>query len=327
MLSRLCLYYRLEPERDRWVPGDRFVRPFIRRIVRGKPRPGGLDKVFINLCLGLDKLGISYVVNQPFSRVGREDLVGVLGRGRQVLNGYDRSNPIVAGIGMMTHPIEWPTFCSDYPVVKYLQHCKWANDIFIPYFGQRCAIWPVGIDTESWKPRPADYKTTDFLIYDKVRWNHDQYETSLIQPIRLELDRRGLSFAEIRYGFYKQEEFRRLLERCRAMIFLCEHETQGLAYQECLSSGVPILAWDQGWWLDPNRFGWNQAETPATSVPYFDERCGIRFANISEFPDRLNKFWEAFLAGNLHPRDYILENLTLEKCAQDFIRIAEECSK
>lgn len=326
-MNRLCLYYRLEPEKNRWIPGDRFMRPLIRRIVRGKPRPGGLDKVFINLCLGLDKLGASYAVNPPFKKIRHEDLVGVLGRGRQVLNGYDRPNPIVAGIGMMTHPSEWPTLCTDYPVVKYLQHCGWANDIFVPYFSGRCGIWPVGIDTDAWKPQATEHKTTDFLIYDKVRWNHDQYETSLIQPIRSELNRRGFSFTEIRYGFYKEEEFRASLESCRAMIFLCEHETQGLAYQECLSSGVPILAWDQGWWLDPNRFGWGQANTPATSVPYFDERCGARFTDIAEFPDRLSEFWEGFLAGTLRPRDYILENLTLEKCAQDFLNIAERCSK
>jgi len=325
-VNRICLYFRPLPEQDRWLPGDRFVRPIIRRIVRGKPRPGGIEKVFINLCLGLDRLGIAYEVNLPFRLLGKEDRVGVLGQGRHVLGGYDRPNPIVAGIGVMNHPSEWPSLCQDHPVVKYLQHCKWSNDMFIPYYGERCGIWPVGIDTEAWKPQATDSKTTDFLIYDKVHWNHDQYETSLLQPIRLELNRRGLSFAEIRYGFYKEEEFRNLLTHCRAMIFLCEHETQGLAYQECLSSGVPILAWDQGWWLDPERFKWGQAETPATSVPYFDERCGMTFANISQFSDRLDEFWGALLAGTFRPRDYILENLTLEKCALEFQRIAEQFS-
>jgi glycosyltransferase involved in cell wall biosynthesis len=30
------------------------------------------------------------------------------------------------------------------------------------------------------------------------------------------------------------------------MVFLCEHETQGFAYQQALSCGVPIIAWDRG---------------------------------------------------------------------------------
>src|SRR5689334_12938444 len=121
-MNRICLYYRREPERNRWVPGDRFVRPLVRRIIRGRPRPGGIDKVFINLCLGLDRLGQHYEVNLPFEQLRDDDRVGVLGVGRYSLVGYDRPNPIVAGIGLMTHPSEWPSLLADYPVAFYLQH-------------------------------------------------------------------------------------------------------------------------------------------------------------------------------------------------------------
>ena len=39
------------------------------------------------------------------------------------------------------------------------------------------------------------------------------------------------------------------------MIFLCEHETQGIAYQQALSRNVPILAWDRGGdWQDPTYY-------------------------------------------------------------------------
>src|SRR5918912_1503345 len=166
-MSRLCLYYVPEPARDRWVPGDRYVRPLVRRVVRGAQRPGGLDKVFINLCLGLDKLNIEYKVNLPFKQLRRDDRVGVLGLGRTCLNGYHQSNSIVAGVGLMTHPSEWPTLCEDYPVVKYLQHSAWANNVYKPYFGSRCGIWPVGINTEEWLPAEPSGKSIDFLIYDK----------------------------------------------------------------------------------------------------------------------------------------------------------------
>jgi hypothetical protein len=103
-MSRICLYYRTPPETDRWVPGDHWVRPLARRIIRGKPRPSGIEKVFHNLCLGLDRLGVEYFVNLPFKELKSDDRVGVLGRGRYSLQGYDRPNPIVAGIALMTHP-------------------------------------------------------------------------------------------------------------------------------------------------------------------------------------------------------------------------------
>ena len=142
-MNRLCLYYRPEPERDRWVPGDRFVRPIVRRLLRGQPRPGGLDKVFINLRLGLDRLGLPYIVNLPFRQLHPTDRVAVLGCGRHCLDGYRQPNPIVAGIGLMTHPSEWPTLCTDYPVVRYLQHSAWCDAVYRPYFSEHCAIWPV----------------------------------------------------------------------------------------------------------------------------------------------------------------------------------------
>ncbi len=332
-MSRICLYFKYEPLQDRWLRGDHFVRPFIRRIIRGKPRyVSGVDRVFVNLCAGLDQLGIKYTVNLPFSKLKSDDWVGVVGRGPHVLKGYRAPNPIVAGVALMTHPSEWPTLCGEYPVVKYLQHSEWANNLYKPYFGERCAIWPVGIDTEKWKPytygdRTTNYRTADFLIYDKVRWEHDRYEAELIQPIRDELTKLGLIFREIRYGFYMEEDFRQTLQQCKAMIFLCEHESQGLAYQECLSSGVPILAWDQGWCLDPNRFRWGQPEIPATSVPYFDERCGLRFQEAPQFPGKLDEFWSRLQAGAFRPRDFVLENLTLEKCAQQYVALLRQASQ
>ncbi len=322
-MGRLCLYYIREPETDRWLPGDRFVRPLIRRIVRGKPRPGGLDKVFINLCLGLDRLGVPYEVNLPFRKLRPDDKVAILGRGRHCLDGYRQPNVIVAGIGLMTDPSEWPTLCTDFPVVRYLQHSQWCDDVYRPYFGDRCAIWPVGIDTDTWRPDPGIAKDLDFLIYDKVRWDREKLVPGLIDPIKAALSARGLTSSEIRYGFYDPEDFRRTLLRSRAMIFLCEHESQGIAAQECLAAGVPLLAWDPGFVSDPERFKWGRPVIPTTSVPYFDDRCGRRFKDLAGFETQLPVFLDALQAGRLAPREYIFENLTLEKSARQFLDIVD----
>ena len=320
-MSRICLYYRKPPSRDRWLSGDRFIRPWARRIWRGH-RVGGLDKVFANLLLGLDRLGVPYLVNPPFQSLHPEDRVGILGLGRYALEGYDRSIPIVAGIGLMTHPSEWPDLCERYPVVRYLQHSSWANDVYKPYYGNKCAIWPVGIDTDSWTSANSCNKEFDFLIYDKIRWQREELVPHLLEPIRAELRRRKLRFMEIRYGHYSERQYRQALRRSRCMLFLCEHESQGLACQECLASGVPVLAWDQGCCLDPNRFAWGEPEIPATSIPYFDERCGLQFRNIDEFAERLTEFLDRGVS--LAPRDYILDNLTLEKCSRRYLQILDD---
>jgi hypothetical protein len=320
MMSKICLYFRNAPEKDRWLPGDRYFRPLARRIVRGRPRMGGVDKVFHNLCLGLDRLGIPYVVNLPFRELQAGDWVGVLGRDRYSLEGYDRENPIVAGIGLMNHPSEWPTLCEDFPVVRYLQHSEWANNIYKSYFKDKCQTWPVGIDTALWVPSNKN-KQIDFLIYNKILWDKDRNTDVLLNPLRAELISRGLSFIELNYGCYDERQYKEALQSCRYMLFLCEHESQGIAYLECLSVGVPILAWDQGWCLDPNRFAWGQPHIPASSVPFFDRRCGLTFRNIDEFPDKLTELLDLGRSGTFAPRDYVTEGLTLEKCSSHFLRI------
>jgi glycosyltransferase involved in cell wall biosynthesis len=323
-MSRICLYDRAPPERDRWVPGDRFLRPWVRRLVRGKPRRSGLDKVFANLCLGLDRLGVPYFLNLPFHTLAPDDRVGVLGRGRYALEGYNGKCPIVAGIGLMTHPREWPTLCEDYPVAFYLQHSEWATEVYRPYFKEKCRVWPVGIDTRAWRPSDRTAKRWDFLIHDKIRWNRDDLGSRLLNPIRRALGCRGLTFIELRYGCYDEARYREALASSRAMIFLCEHESQGLACQECLASGVPVLAWDQGFCLDPYFRICGAAAPPATSVPYFDARCGLRFRDIREFESTLTQFLDLQASGAFAPRDYIAEHLTLEKCARQFLEILEE---
>ena len=113
------------------------------------------------------------------------------------------------------------------------------------------------------------------LIYDKVRWEHERYEAGLIAPIRAALRHAGRSVEEIRYGYYEEDDFRAALSRARTMIFLCEHESQGIAYQQALSCGVPILAWDRGGpWQDPSYYPEGVVYGPVTSVPYWDARCG-----------------------------------------------------
>ncbi len=316
------LIYKTKPETDRWIPGDRWVRPLVRRLVRGPRVPSGIDKVFLNLAAGLREIDEDFQVNTPWKKIRPEDLIGVIGRDRDCLAGYNLPNPIVAGVALMTHPTEWPTLCQDYPVATYVQHCEWALALYRPYFGaDHCAVWPVGIETDAWQPVPVSAKTTDFLLYNKVRWEHARYEKDLLGPIRDRLRAQGLTFEEIRYGHYKPEQYAAALARCRALLFVCEHESQGIAYQEAMSANVPVLAWDPGEWLDPERFKWSTPHVPATSVPYFDARCGERFCDAATFPAALGLFLERLRMGVYAPREYILENLTLALSARRYLAL------
>lgn len=319
--SVLNLFYE-EPDTDRWLPFDRYPRRLIRRSVRSKRQPGGPERVFLNLRSGLEKLGVPYRVNDyKAARKQSSELAGVIGK-PHVLDDKEWRNPIVFGSATFSHPVEQPNFLRRHRTIrKILVPGEWMRRMWEPYYGDRVEAWPVGIDTSRWSPS-FETKRFDFLIYDKIRWKHEQFEADLIGPICAALTKRNLPFARLRYGTYREEAYEALLRECRSMIFLCEHETQGIAYQQALSAGVPILAWDRGgFWQDPAFYPDKVRFGPVSSVPYWDNCCGLKFANIGEFHNRLDEFLVGLECERFAPRDYILENLTLENCAQNYLNI------
>jgi hypothetical protein len=281
-------------------------------------------RVFLNLRAGLDKIGISYRVNDyRYIQKHPKEVACIIGK-PQVLDKIKWKNPILFGASVFSHPCDDPELLNHLPISKILVPGEWMRKMWEAYYGDTVLAWPVGIDTAQWAPAPID-KDIDILLYDKVRWQHGRYENEFIAPIKSCLEQRGLKIAVIRYGFYQEQEFHYLLGRSKAMIFLCEHETQGIAYQQALSCGVPILAWDRsGFWQDPSYFPQKVKFAPVSSVPYWDERCGVKFKDISEFPTRLEEFLDKLNCNKFAPRDYILENLTLEICARRYVKILEE---
>ena len=315
----LNLFYE-EPEGDRWLPFDRFPRRIVRRVLRGKPEIGGQQRVSLNLRAGLDRLGVRYRFNDyDHARRNPKELACIIGKA-QVLDKMEWKNPILFGAAVFSHPLDDPHLFERLPVRKILLPGAWMKEMWQPYWDEAVAVWPVGIDTDRWQPREPAAKPFDVLLYDKVRWDHERYESSLIEPIRGRLRQAGRSFREIRYGAYREVEFEAALAECRTMVFLCEHETQGIAYQQALAAGVPILAWDRGgYWQDPAYFPDKVKFQPVTSVPYWDERCGRTFAAIGEFDDAWDRFWDEARSGRFSSRSYILENLTLEQCARQYM--------
>ncbi|AOS45740.1 hypothetical protein Verru16b_02827 [Lacunisphaera limnophila] len=161
------------------------------------------------------------------------------------------------------------------------------------------------------------------LLYDKIHWEREHYEPTLLTPILTALQQAGCRVHHLRYGQYQEEDYRALLQRVGAMVFLCEHETQGFAYLQALASGVPILAWDRGGlWRDPNYYPHLVQFAPVCSVPYFDERCGRRFADLAGFQDELPGFLAGVARREFRPRDYVVENFLLADRAAAYLKLS-----
>jgi len=97
------------------------------------------------------------------------------------------------------------------------------------------------------------------------------------------------------------------------MVFLCEHETQGLAYQEALACDVPVLAWQgSGVWEDPDYYPDRVRFGPVSSTPYWSPACGERFAGITDFSTQLQRLLDR-------------THLDLETCAQAYLGHLQAC--
>jgi hypothetical protein len=280
--------------------------------------------VALNLMTGLKKIGAPYRFNDyKYIKQHPDEIACIIGKPHLLVE-KKWDNPILFGASVFSHPLEYPNLLLKHQnIKKILVPGEWMRKMFEPYYADKVASWPVGIDTQQWNTNTTGNSyPVDFLIYDKIRWQYESYEQQLIQPIKTILTNQGHTFDTIRYGQYKPTDLTRKLSLAKAVIFLCEHETQGLAYQQILATNTPVLAWDRkGYWQDPAYYPHKVCFEPVSAVPYWDERCGETFKNIDEFKTALDVFLQKDKQDTFSPRDFILENLTLEKCAEAYVKI------
>lgn len=282
-----------------------------------------MEMVVKNFLLGLDKKKIGYNFNKGFFSFSRKKPIISFGLGEKGLIGVAKSQPVIAAIGF-PHPLDLPLLCEKYNIAYYLQHSKWALELVRSahvYPDNIFKTWPSGIDTDLWIDVSTRNKQFDVLIYDKLYWQDKNYHEEILSEIVKYLENNNLKYCIVQYGRYLIDEYQHLLSKSSCMIFLSAHETQGFACLEALSSNVPVFAWDQGLWLDPARFRYNQPIVPATSIPFFDERCGDFFCNAADFSIKFPCFFENVKQQYYTPRNYILENLTIEKSTEIILQL------
>lgn len=316
----VLLFYR-DYECDKWVPGDRYlkrvVRPIYNRLTGRRPRVSGFLVAYRLLVEALRRSGYDVRLNDHgFARRNPWHPVGLFGYPR-LLDGWKLPNPAVLGPGLYDHPRLAPRLMEDPRNRSYLVSSEWMRRLYARYYGDAVRIWFAGIDADRWDDTSTHPKDVDVLVYDKIYWDREKHEMELVRPILDRLERRGLRVLVLRYGTYDHEAYRQALSRSRSMLFLCANETQGLAYQEAMASNVPVIAWDQGYWMDPRRQEWEEEPVPASSVPYFSEECGERFRGLGEFDGAFERFW-AGLDGYT-PRSYVVRELSLEKSAEAYM--------
>ena len=182
---------------------------------------------------------------------------------------------------------------------KIIAPSEWVKNKFIIKFNlpeDKLAVWPVGIE-EFNNIREVNY---DCLIYFKRR---DQSELDAVKKF---LVSNGLSYRMVEYGTYGEDGFKQLVNSAKFCFLINGTESQGIAVQEIMSMGVPIIAWDIKEWLDQGE----AYRVPATSIPYWDERCGEVFFNIDDLEVTFSKFYATL--DQYDPKAFIKDNLSFE---------------
>lgn len=288
------------------------------RKLRGVQPYTGFYTAFRNLKRSLESRGIDVRVNE-FSHVRTNPKMPVgLSGFATVFDHVRLENPAIFGPGEVPLPSDVMGVVEQNHLRVVTQPSEWYCELWRDVLGDRIHPMPVAIDTEAWPDLSAQEKTLDVIVYDKIRWNRAEREADLLNPLLDHLKSRNLSYEVLRYGHHGLDQFRGCLARGRAMIFICEHETQGLAYQEAMSSGVPILAWDDESLVSPSDRKLAPEGLAVSSVPYFDDRCGRR-AKLDEMRDTFDLFWEEI--ASYTPRDYVLENLNLAAGAARYLEL------
>ena len=170
---------------------------------------------------------------------------------------------------------------------------------------------PFGVETDKFIETKNINDRNKILVYFKHRNpNHLSFIVNY-------LNSKGLEFKIFSYDHrYDEYEYIKYLQDTKYFICIDAHESQGFAIQEALSCNIPLLVWNIKTMAD--EFGSSYSEEhKATTIPYWDDRCGHVFYEEYEFETAFNIYINNI--NNYKPREYILEHLSFEACENKLI--------
>lgn len=193
----------------------------------------------------------------------------------------------------------------------YIQPSEWAAHSWIIKGANSLIpikIFPFPVNTIKFKPIPKNKRTKVYIYYKRRQPN----ELLFIQSF---LKNKNIKFEVFDYlNKYPEKKYLKYLQKAKYGIILDAHESQGFAIEEALSCNVPLLVWNVT--NMSQEYNSIYDKIPASSIPYWDSRCGEFFYDKNEFETRYNHFVKNL--NKYKPREFILENLTMKKRATEF---------
>jgi len=238
---------------------------------------------------------------------------------KNVINNYDK-----VIIGPHIDFFELIRLCKEYNGKKvYINTLsEWNKNLFLkhalnPSIEYICVPFPV--DINKFKPLENRKKNKIVIYYKDVEISYLQFILNCISKHEI-LKTFGISL--IIYGFYNENDYLENISDCTFGIWIGRHESQGFALEEALSTGCPLFVFDilsmkDEYNIREKKFQYEHItmDLEATSVPYFDERCGMICKineSENEVNNKLNLFYENVKNNKYNPREYVVENLYVD---------------
>ena len=279
-----------------------------RSQIAPNPKLTGPEKVVINTIKSLELAGVNYTINE--NKYTNNLLL-------QYDNRQAKNHAKLEAETCVIGPQVWVfdpngRYLSKNPDCyhKLVAPSKWVSDFFIKKFYLPESVvgtWAVGIDEYDNK-RDIQY---DCLLYTKRRSDEE------VQAAKDFLKKKKLTYKTIQYGNYNEEEFLELANQAKFCFLVNGTESQGIAVQEIMSLGVPLFVWDLEEWHDMGE----QWVVPATSIPYWDDRCGEKFYTQKSMSRTFTKFNKKLKAGEYDPKSYVKENLSHEVSVKNLLSL------
>lgn len=204
--------------------------------------------------------------------------------------------------------------------VIYIQPSQWCIDFYKNNYDLvlNFASFPFPVNIDKFTPDnsdDSDNNKTQILIYYKHRKNEE------LSFLIRKLTQKNLNdITIINYSNkYDENYFIMNIKKSRFGIVLDAHESQGFAIEEMMSCNLPLFVWGVTNLNQEN--GVEYPPYPATTIPYWDSRCGEVFYDSSDFDETFNIFLSKL--DSYKPRDYIVENLSVKPCAERLQKLIE----
>ena len=198
----------------------------------------------------------------------------------------------------------------------YLQPSEWALNVWKNFNVESIIplkVFYFPVNTKKFKLMENTKKEKVFIYFKRRKLE----ELSFLKTF---LHNKTIEFKIFDYvKRYEEEDYLKYLQESKYGIILDAHESQGFAIEEALSCNVPLLVWNVSSMNQEE--GVNYPNIPATSIPYWDNRCGESFYNKEEFEEKYNEFTSKL--DTYKPREFVLDKLGIDKCAINFKKLID----